>query len=253
MALTGRNAQRGGWQYQADRLALAHTAVATTAIVAAEQARHRPESNPVSCHFRTGGAEFEQKLKTSTIELANEPDSPRTKLAGSEQQVARETAAAWLLTGRRETLAARAARTSTAEKRVTELELALASARERLALQENENQSLQMSLELTTMENSHISTRLEEYKRQIEVLEQSHSKLIDDTGTLLKTGKSRDAALARAEERLSLLSDLFVQLEAANNPNRQHKIEQLNSRLQRELENDKWLLAETEAFIKEPV
>jgi len=253
MALTGRNAQRGGWQYQADRLALTHTAVATTAIAAAEQARHRPASNPVSCHFRTGGAEFEQKLKTSITELAHEPDSPRTKLVGAEQQVARETAAAWLLNGRRETLAARAARTSTAEKRVTELELELALARERLALQENENQSLQVSLELTTSENSHISTRLEECKCQIELLEQLHSKLIDDTSTLLKTCKSRDAALARAEERLSLLYHLFVQLETANKPNRQQKIGQLNSRLQHELENDKWLLADTEMLIKKAI
>jgi hypothetical protein len=42
-----------------------------------------------------------------------------------------------------------------------------------------------------------------------------------------------------------LLYHLFVQLEAANKPNRQQKIEQLNSRLQHELENDKWLLADT--------
>ena len=103
------------------------------------------------------------------------------------------------------------------------------------------------------MENSHISNRLEECKCQIEVLEQLHSKLIDDTSTLLKTCKSRDAALARAEERLSLLYDLFVQLEAAKKPNRQQKIEELNSRLQRELENDKWLLADTGMLIKKAI
>jgi hypothetical protein len=253
MALTGRNAQRGGWQHQADRLALTHTAVATTAIAAAEQACHRPASNPVLCHFRTGGAEFQQSLETSITELADEPGSPCTKLVGREQQVAKETAAAWLLNGRRETLAARAARTSTAQKRVTELEHELTLAHERLALQEIENQSLQMSLELTTSENSHISTRLEECERQIEVLEQLRFKLIDDTNRLLKTCKRRDAALAHAEERLSLLADLFVQLDAATKPNRKQKIEQLNSRLQRELENDKWLLAETETIIREAV
>jgi len=100
-----------------------------------------------------------------------------------------------------------------------------------------------MSLDLTTSENLHISTRLEDCKRQIEVLEQLHFKLIDGTNTLIKTSKRRDAALARAEERLSLLTDLFIQLEAANQPTRKRKIEQFNSGLRRELENDKWLHA----------
>src|ERR1700733_14291453 len=62
MALTGRTAQRGGWQHQAARLALAHTAVATTAIIAADQARHRAAPDPVSCHSKTGDAESLQRL-----------------------------------------------------------------------------------------------------------------------------------------------------------------------------------------------
>jgi hypothetical protein len=126
-------------------------------------------------------------------------------------------------------------------------------ARERLALQENKNQSLQMSLDLTTSENSHISTQLAECEHQIEVLAQLHSKLIDDTNTLLRTCTRRDAALARAEERLSLLADLFIQLEAANQPTRKKTVETLNIRLQRELENDKWLLDGTGTFINEAI
>jgi DNA repair exonuclease SbcCD ATPase subunit len=250
MALTDRKARRGGWQHQAERLALTHTAVIATA---AEQARHRAASNPVSCHLRTHGTEFQGGFEASTTELAHEPDLPRPRFVGLEQHAARETTAAWLPNGRRETLAARAARTATAEKRATELEDELALARERLALQENENQSLQMSLDLTTSENSHISTQLAECERQIEVLEQLHAKLTEDTNTLLKTCMRRDAALARAEERLSLLADLFIQLEAASQPARKKAVEKLNIRLQRELENDKWLLAETETFIKRAV
>src|SRR5579862_9229681 len=133
MALTGRKAQRGGWQHQAERLALTHTAVAATA---AEQARRRATTNPVSCHFRSGGAEFVRKLEASITDLALALEPPPTKLAEREQQVAREATAAWLLNGRRETLAARAARVLTAEKRTAELEHELALARERLALQE---------------------------------------------------------------------------------------------------------------------
>jgi hypothetical protein len=252
MALSGKKVQRGGWQLQAERLALTHTAPAATAL-AAEQARHRIASIPMSCDFRIDGAEFQHKLEASITDLAHEFDSSRAHLVEREQQVARGTAATWLLNGRRETLAARAARVLTAEKRVTELQDELALARELLALRENENQSLQMSLHLTTGENSHNSTRLAECERQIRVLEQLHSKLIDDTLTLLKTCKRRDAALARAEERLSLLADLFVQLEATNQPNRQEKTDQLNFWLRSGLENDKWLFAETATFTKKTV
>ena len=242
MALTGRKAPRGGWQHQAERLAFIHTAVIATA---AEQARHRAASNPVSCHLRTCGTEFQHRFEAGITDLAHEPDSPITKFVEREQQAARETAAAWLLNGRRETLAARASRTATAEKRATDLEDELALARERIVLQENENHSLQLSLDLTTSENSHLTNQLAECERQIEVLEQSHSKLIQETSTLLKTCMKRDTALARAEERLALLADLFIQLEDATQPTRTEIVEKLNLRLQRELENDKWLLAET--------
>jgi hypothetical protein len=62
---------------------------------------------------------------------------------------------------------------------------------------------------------------------------------------LLKTRKRRDAALARAEERLSLLAHLFVQLAGANLAKTQETIEELNLKLQRELDNNRWLLVET--------
>jgi hypothetical protein len=77
-----------------------------------------------------------------------------------------------------------------------------------------------MSLDLTISEYSRLSSRLSESERQVQTLAKLHSKLIDDTNTSLKTCKRRDAALARAEEKLSLLAHLFIQLEAANVPNR---------------------------------
>ena len=70
MALTGGKVQRGGWQHQAERLALTHTAVATTAMAAAEQARRQAAPNPD--HLRTGGAEFQHSLEASIIEPAGE-------------------------------------------------------------------------------------------------------------------------------------------------------------------------------------
>jgi ABC-type transporter Mla subunit MlaD len=130
------------------------------------------------------------------------------------------------------------------------LENELALARERLALEENEKHSLQMSLELTISEYSRLSSQLADSEYQVEKLEQMYSKLNDNTNTLLKTCKGRDPALARAEERLSLLANLFVQLEAANLPKSQKSIEELNSQLQRELDKDKWLLVETSTVVK---
>ena len=159
MALTGRKTQRDGWQQQAERLALNHTAVATTAVATAEQARYRTASNPVSSPLRTGGAEFQNSLDAGIIGLAHEPHSSHAKLVEQEQQVPRGAHVAWLVRGPRETLAARAARATIADKRATELENELSLARERLVLEENEKYSLQMSLDLTISEYSRLSSR----------------------------------------------------------------------------------------------
>lgn len=101
-----------------------------------------------------------------------------------------------------------------------------------------------MSLDLTVSENSRLSSQLAESERQIQTLAQLHSKLIDDMNTLLMTCKKRDAILARAEERLSSLANLFAQLEAANFPKSQQTFADKNSQPKRELDIDKWLLAE---------
>jgi hypothetical protein len=254
MALTGRKVQRGGWQQQAERLALNHTAVPTTTMAATEQALHRTISNSASCDRRTGGTEFQHRLEARIfefeLELGPEPNSPRPRFVDQEQRVARPAAAAWLLNGRRETLAARAARTASADKRVAELENELGLSRERLILEENENCSLQLSLDLTTSENSRLSSQLAENERQVRKLEQLHAKLIDDMNILLMTCKRRDAALTRAEERLSSLADLFVQLEAANFSKSQLTRGDNTFQPIHELDIDKWPIAETNTVCK---
>jgi hypothetical protein len=113
--------------------------------------------------------------------------------------------------------------------------------------------SLQISLDLTTSENALLSNQLADSEWQVLTLKQLYSKLVDETHTLLKTCRWRDAALARAEERLCLLVDLFAKLEALNDSQSRKTIEQLNSQLQRELDKDKWLLAETETFTKNTI
>jgi hypothetical protein len=245
MALIGRKVQRGGWQQQAERLALNHTAVPTTMMAAGEQALHQTTSNSASSGLRTGAMEFQHKLEASIYELVPESGSPRTTFVDQELRAARPAAAAWLLNGRRETLAARAARAASADKRVTELEDELGLAHERLILEENENYSLQLSLDLTISENSRLSSQLAESERQVQKLEQLHAKLIDDMNILMMTCKRRDAALARAEERLSSLADLFVHLEAATFSKSQLTREDKHFPPQHEIDIDKWLLVET--------
>jgi hypothetical protein len=250
MASTGRKVQRGGWQQQAERLALNHTAVATT-MATAKQAQHRTISNSASCDLRTGSSKFQHGLEASIFEL--EPNSSRIRFVDQEQRVARPAAAAWLLNGCRETLAARAARAASADKRVAELEDELGLTHERLILEENKNYSLQLSLDLTTSENARLSSQIAESERQVRKLEQLHAKLIDDMNILLMTCKRRDAALARAEERLRSLADLFVQLEAANFPKSQKTRGDINLPPQHELDIDKWLLAETNTVSKKAI
>jgi chromosome segregation ATPase len=335
-------------QHQAKHLALAHTAKVTAAMAA----------------------------------LGNEPERLPVTLPERTREVGSETTATWPLKGRRETLASRAARCTTADKRVAELEAELASGCEQLGILENENHSLRKSLDLIASEYSLLSSRLMESdaavdealsqfeqmmtsltvaeadrteqaialeaankkrqdeaetlnarleamsaravaaekliaevrqdlhadivqssaeladaiaarhaadkkcevlqnslqlkERRVRELEQSHAKLVDDTNKLLKTCKSRDAALACAEERISLLADLFAQLEAeAKRPGSLKEIEKINSQLQservtpiviesvhkksrtnggvlkRELDKDAWLFGGASVFSRE--
>lgn len=242
MALAGKKAPQHGWRHQAERLAMNHTGVATAAWAATER---RPITEPVSCHFSVPGAKSERDQETS----ANETSSDAKH---AEEQMAREAAAAWILNAREKTLAARAAKAKAADERIAELEARFDTALERIAFQDNENQSLQTSFDLTVSENFRLSNRLSESdatlekisleleqlktseaerssvvdkqiellqnllqvkERRVQKLEQARSKLMDDTKKLLRTCAKRDQALARAEERIISLTELFAQLE----------------------------------------
>jgi chromosome segregation ATPase len=352
MARTGNKAQKDGWQLQAERLACTHTALATAAIVASEQSRHRLSSKPVSCHFRGSPVDSKRKLETSVIEPGKEPEPPCTKVEQA-RLLARATDVAWTLNARGETLAARALRASAvAEKRIAELENELGAVRKNLIARENEILGLQKSLDSAAGENSRLSDRLAENstaldkarseldqmklklttveaerdeankngqteicaltkrleamsigavaaekllaqarqnfltcatdkiaieaslhakERQIEELELARSRLVDDTNRLLKTCKARDMALFRAEEKIGLLAELFVQLEAKGKRSKsQKKTEECSSQLQgermpranvrkpvraertgpkRQQDNDDWLFAGTGTFL----
>ena len=184
MAQTVKKAQRDGWRHQAEHLALSHTAVATVTLAAADQARRRRSSQDAEC-------------EQGEIDPASELAPPATKYAELEQQVTRESAIAWTLTDRRETLAARAARVSSADKRVAELETELGAAREALALKENENHSLQTSLDLIAGDNSRLSSYLTE--RDV-ALDEAQSQLKQIKTTLAAAEAEREKLAAAVEE-----------------------------------------------------
>ena len=206
MALTGKKAQRNGWRHQAEHLALNHTAVTTTMLASAEQARRRRA-------FRD--AECERGLETSKTDHPHELMPPSMKYAELEQQVARESAIARTLNSGRETLAARAARVGAADKRIAELESELGMAREALVLRENENHSLQTSFDLIASDNLSLSSRLTERDAAVD---EAHSQLKQIKTTLAAVEVERNklvAAVAETnEKRQTETNTLNTRLEA---------------------------------------
>jgi DNA-directed RNA polymerase subunit F len=66
-------------------------------------------------------------------------------------------------------------------------------------------------------------------EREVQQLEESRSKLTEGIDTLLRAFKTRDTALARAEEMVKMLAVRVAQLEMEAS---QKKIDELNSQLQ---------------------
>lgn len=85
---------------------------------------------------------------------------------------------------------------------------------------------------LAQLEASH-----EARERQIKDLEQSRAALVERNNALSKTLKTRETALARAEEKVQGLSERTAHLEAdiqVNRTNIEKRVEELNTLLQRE-------------------
>ena len=134
MALNGK-AQVNGWLDQAARLAVTHaTPIAT-----------RSQSSPA-----TAETEVDAAAVSREIELADELELTRARVAGLERRLAQETAA-------RQTLSEQF---QTADARIAELENELLVAHDEVALRDNENQSLRTSLDLAMAENAALTERL---------------------------------------------------------------------------------------------
>jgi chromosome segregation ATPase len=267
MALAGKKAPRHGWRHQAERLALNHTGVATAAWAATER---RPLMEPVSCHYSVAGAKSERDQDTSANKTSNDAERAEQQMAREAAaawilNARRETLAARAAKAKaaEERIAELEAKLDTALERIafqanenqslqTSLDLTLS---ENLRLSNHVSESdaklKEISSELEQLKTSEaernklssvvdkkielLQNLLQVKERRVQKLEQARLKLTDDTKTLLRTCAKRDQALARAEERISSLTELFAQLETkvdlATNKGR---LVERHSRLQRE-------------------
>jgi chromosome segregation ATPase len=147
MAPNGKT-QGNGWLEQAQRLAVTHGTWGPRSMAAAQRAQ---TSLPAA------DAAFDAEARE--IELANELELARAKVAGLDRRLAQESAAAQQLSEQLETLTADC---ETADNRIAELEAELGAARDEMALRDNENLSLQTSLDLALGENSRLAQYLKD-------------------------------------------------------------------------------------------
>jgi chromosome segregation ATPase len=108
-------------------------------------------------------------------------------------------------------------------ERAVTAEKLLAKAQQRLLVRTAENCSVERKFADATVARDAAHKKLELLQnllqvkeRQVQELERSRSELIEVTTTLLKAFKTRNMALARAEQRIKLLSERLTQLEADN-------------------------------------
>lgn len=154
----------------------------------------------------------------------------------------------------RETLAARALRAASAERRVAELENQLESAHEELSRRQNESGSLQKSLELSAGENSRLSSLCDEHSAATEKAKSQNGRLAralvkekrarEDADERRQTESSElgtrvEAALARATAAEALLSAALQELSVckANNAAMERKVADAESAVQEKERN----------------
>lgn len=267
MALAGKKAPLHGWRHQAERLALNHTGVATAAWAATER---RPLMEPVSCHFSAAGAKSGRDQEASANETSNDAKHAEQQMAREAAlawilNARRETLAARAAKAKAavERIAELEAKLDTALERIALQDNENQSLQTSLDLTVSENLRLSNRLSETDATLERISSEFEQLKtsaaecskassvvdkkieflqnllqvkeRGVQKLEQARSKLTDDTKRLLRTCAKRDRALARAEERISSLTELFAQLETkVGLATSKDRLVERHSRLQRE-------------------
>jgi chromosome segregation ATPase len=130
------------------------------------------------------------------------------------------------------------------QSRATAAEKLLAEVRQSLIARTEENRLSERKVVEATIAKNATEKKLEQLlaslqgqERQLRDLDGSRANLVERSSALAKTVKSREAALARAEERIQVLSDQVKKLETdaeANRSKTEKRIEELSAGLQRE-------------------
>ena len=171
---------------------------------------------------QTGAAlatlEGERNKLTDTLDESNERRQTETNMLNMRLEAiqSRAIAAEKLLAEVRQNLVARTEENRLSERKVVETTIA--------------RQSVEKKLE-------QLLNSLQGQERQIRDLDGSRATLVERSSTLIKTVKSREISLARAEEKIQTLTDQLKRLETDSEANRvktEKRIEELNSTLHKE-------------------
>lgn len=163
-------------------------------------------------------SENERNKLTAAVDEANERRQAEANTLNLrlEAMQSRATAAEKLLAEVRQTLIARTEENRLSERKVVEATIAKNATEKKL---------------------EQLLASLQGQERQLRDLDGSRANLVERSSALAKTVKSRETALARAEEKIQSLSDQVKKLETDTEANRsktEKRIEELSAALQRE-------------------
>ena len=185
------------------------------------------ESDNALANVRTRLEQAETSLATSETE--------RNKLtAAVDEANERRQAEANTLNMRLEAMQSRA---TAAEKLLADVRQSLISRTEESRLSERKVVEATIAKNATEKKLEQLLASLQGQERQIRDLDGSRANLVERSSSLQKTVKSRETALARAEERITALSDQIKKLETDGEAARvkaEKRIEELSAALQRE-------------------
>jgi crescentin len=134
-------------------------------------------------------------------------------------------------------VAALQSRAATAEKLLGEARQNLSSLTEEVRSFDTRAVEATIARNAAEKKLAQLEAAFEGHARQMKDLEQSRATLVERSNGLAKTLRTREAALARADEKIQLLSDRIGQLEAdlvLSRTTVEKRVEELNTTLQRE-------------------
>jgi chromosome segregation ATPase len=204
MASMAMGMQRGGWQSQARRLALAPLAAANEFTLTDQTPQHGLSLMSAEDHAEELAPAqqdlpwFEPQRRVAKSPVPQADHGRLAELAELRQQIAVKTTSAKMLNERIRKLVAE---TSSKDRYLAELEDEIAALREDLAHRDNENRSLQTSLDLVNGENLRLAAGLKDSAAEASAL---RSRMESSKFSLLAAESERDRLTAVLRERSDL-------------------------------------------------